>query len=170
MPIDSCTSTFAELAATVLPSHMATMQSALESAHALNEFCTRGVGIKTILMRLRRSRDFSGCYVLLREKQPFYVGISRSVIARLRQHSTGGTEFSATLAYRLAKEKVPHERTRREAMQDPVFRAAFDDAKILLRGCTVAFIEIPNPLELYLFEAYCAMALDTCEWNTFRTH
>jgi len=91
-------------------------------------------------------------------------------VARLRQHSTGSTEFSATLAYRLAKEKVPHEKTRREAMQDPAFRAAFNEAQILLRGCTVAFIEIPNPLELYLFEAYCAMALDTCEWNTFRTH
>jgi hypothetical protein len=58
MPIDSCTSSFAELAATVLPSYMATMQSALESAHALSEFCTQGVGIKTILMRLGRSRDF----------------------------------------------------------------------------------------------------------------
>ena len=55
-------------------------------------------------------------------------------------------------------------------MKDPAFRAAFDEAQALLRGCSVAFIEIPNPLELYLFEAYCAMALDTKEWNTFRTH
>ncbi len=55
-------------------------------------------------------------------------------------------------------------------MNDPAFRAAFEEAQTLLRGCTVAFIEIPNPLELYLFEAYCAMELDTCEWNTFRTH
>jgi len=23
---------------------------------------------------------------------------------------------------------------------------------------------------LYLFEAYCAIELDTCKWNTFRTH
>ena len=39
-----------------------------------------------------------------------------------------------------------------------------------MRGCAVAFVEIPNPLELYLFEAYCAIALDTSEWNTIRTH
>ena len=50
------------------------------------------------------------------------------------------------------------------------FRAAFNEAQALLRTCTVAFIEIPNPLEQYLFEAYCAMELDTAEWNTFRTH
>lgn len=46
----------------------------------------------------------------------------------------------------------------------------FDEAQTLLRGCTVAFIEIENPLELYLFEAYCAMELNTCQWHTFRTH
>ena len=59
---------------------------------------------------------------------------------------------------------------RGDAMKDSVFRTAFDEARAMLRGCTVAFIEIANPLELYFFEAYCAMELDTCEWNTFRTH
>src|ERR1035441_5237563 len=166
MPIDDCTS----IASTVLPSYMARMQSAMERAHPLTGFCTPGIGVKSILATLGRSRDFSGCYVLLRDGKPFYVGISRGVIGRLRQHSTGSTEFNATLAYRMANEKVPHEMTRSEAMKDPAFRAAFDEAQTLLRGCTVAFIEIPNPLELYLFEAYCAMALDTCEWDTFKTH
>ena len=38
--------------------------------------------------------------------------------------------------------------------------------------CTlrVAFVEIDNPLELYVFEAYAAMELDTGVWNTFATH
>jgi hypothetical protein len=59
---------------------------------------------------------------------------------------------------------------RAEAMKDQTFRNAFDEAKTLLRSCGVAFVEISNPLELYLFEAYCAMELDTYQWNTFRTH
>ena len=88
----------------------------------------------------------------------------------MRQHSTGSTEFNATLAYRMACEKVAHEMTRADAMKDPAFRAAFNEAQQLLRGCSVAFIEIKNPLELYLFEAYCAMELDTAAWNTFETH
>jgi len=41
-------------------------------------------------------------------------------------------------------------------------------------GLATAFVEIANPLELYLFEAYCAMELstgsDTGAWNTFLTH
>jgi hypothetical protein len=121
MPIDECTSTFAELATTVLPKYMGAMHEALKGQHPLSGFCTPGVGVKTIVTGLGRSRDFSGCYVLLRDGKPFYVGISRGVIGRLRQHSTGNTEFNATLAYRMACEKIAHEMTRAEAMRDPSF-------------------------------------------------
>jgi len=55
-------------------------------------------------------------------------------------------------------------------MEDAGFRGEFEKAQQYLRGLSVAFIEIENPLELYVFEAYAAMALDTAEWNTFRTH
>lgn len=55
-------------------------------------------------------------------------------------------------------------------MKNPEFQKEFQAAQQLLHGAGVAFIEIANPLELYLFEAYCAIELDTCKWNTFRTH
>jgi hypothetical protein len=170
VPIDACSSTFAELATTVLPGYMAVMQKALEHPYLLNEFCKPGIGPKGILSNLGLSQDFSGCYVLLHSAQPFYVGISRKVITRLRQHSTGKTHYDASLAYGMATEKVPHKKTRGDAMRDPAFRRAFKEAQDLLGACAVSFIEIRNPLEIYLFEAYSAMALDTCEWNTFRTH
>lgn len=170
MPIDACTSSFAEMATVVLPADMARLRTALSEPLAMSSFCVPGVGVKSILSRLRRSRDFSGCYVLLRDKKPFYVGISRTVIQRLRQHVTGNTHFDASLAYLMAAANTGHEMKRSDAMQDPLVRGAFEKAKALLRDCSVAFIEIENPLELYLFEAYCAMELDTCEWNTFRTH
>jgi hypothetical protein len=35
-------------------------------------------GVKFILSELRLKSDFSGCYVLLREPKPFYVGIYAS--------------------------------------------------------------------------------------------
>ncbi len=107
---------------------------------------------------------------MLMQEKPFYVGISRGVVGRLRQHGKGSTHFDASLAYRMACEKVHHEMTRDEAMKDPTFRQAFDGAQQLLRDSNVAFVEIANPLELYLFEVYCAMELNTCEWNTFETH
>ncbi|HKV05367.1 MAG TPA: hypothetical protein VJO53_09710 [Candidatus Acidoferrales bacterium] len=170
MPIDGCKNTFAELALTVLPKNMQEIRRAMEDPWPLAKFCERGVGVKTIARQLNRTDDFSGCYVLLHHAKPFYVGISRGVVGRLRQHGTGTTHFDASLAYRIARERVTHKMTREAAMKDPVFRRAFEEAQQLLTRCTVAFIEIPNALELYLFEAYCAMELDTSRWNTFQTH
>jgi hypothetical protein len=170
MPIDACNSTFEEMAAAILPSDMAELRAALMKPYPLSSFCKAGIGVKSILSQLERRQDFSGCYVLVREGKPFYVGISRTVVQRLRQHVMGTTHFDASLAYRMATDKTGHEMKRAEAMKDAAFRAAFAEAQALLRDCSVAFVQIENPLELYLFEAYCAMELDTCEWNTFRTH
>jgi predicted GIY-YIG superfamily endonuclease len=170
--IDACTSTFADLATVVLPCYMVRLRAAMKKPLSLTEFCISGVGVKTILRQhLQRTSDFSGCYVLLRDGNPLYVGISRGVVGRLRQHGTGKTHYDASLAYRMAFKKAPHKTTRNEAMKkNSSFLRAFHKAQRLLHGSSVAFIEISNPLELYLFEAYCAMKLDTSEWNTFRTH
>jgi GIY-YIG catalytic domain len=158
------------MATSVLPGYMAALRRALASPHSMSLFCKPGVGVKAILSHLYRREDFPGCYVLLHDTKPFYVGISRSVVQRLRQHVTGTSHFDASLAYLMATGKTGHEMKRAEAMKDATFRKAFDEARALLKDCSAAFIEIVNPLELYLFEAYCAMELDTCEWNTFRTH
>jgi hypothetical protein len=170
MSIDACKYTFPELAANVLPAYMEKMRTALRNPMQSSSFCTAGMGTKGVLSKLGRKEDFSGCYVLLREDKPFYVGISRTVVQRLRQHLTGTTHFDATLAYRMATSKTGHEMKRAEAMMDQNFRRAFEEARGLLRTCSVAFVEINNPLELHLFETYCAMELDTCSWNTFKTH
>ena len=158
------------MTAMVLPADMARLRAALATPQPLSSFCTKGVGVKAILSTFGRHDDFSGCYVLVREGTPFYVGISRRVVHRLRQHLTGTSHFHATLAYLMATEKTRHKMKREDAMRDGDFRTAFVEAQAMLRGCSVAFVDIENPLELYLFEAYCAMELNTCEWNTFRTH
>ena len=170
MPIDSCGRTFQQMTDKFLPEYMTALRNSISNPSKMSLFCERGVGVKSILSTLGRSNDFSGCYVLLKDGQPFYVGISRTVVQRLQQHVKGNTHFDASLAYRMATNKFPHELTRNEAMADTEFREHFDIARTFLQNSSVAFIEIDNPLELYLFEAYCAMELDTCEWNTFKTH
>jgi len=60
--------------------------------------------------------------------------------------------------------------SRGDAMNHDEFKAYFSGAKNYIAGMSVAFIEISNDLELYLFEVYCSMELDTSLWNTFRTH
>jgi len=170
MPIDNCQHAFSDLASQVLPGYMATLQVAINTPIKLTQFAQPGVAEKTLAKQLGLSRDFSGCYVLLEQGLPFYVGISRGVIKRLRQHVNDKTHFGASLAYKMASQTVGHQLTRDEAMKDPLVAQAFTQAQQRLIAAEVAFIRIDNPLELYLFEAYCAMQLDTAEWNTFRTH
>ena len=69
----------------------------------------------------------------------------------------------------MALKKHPHQMTRSQAMNDVCFMAAFDQAKKRLAEHDVAFIQIVDVVELYLFEVYAAMELGT-EWNSFRTH
>ncbi len=170
MAIDECPFTFRQLATDRLPNDMARMREAMAKAHPMAKFARRGGGSRTILGELGRERDFVGCYVLMDKGKPVYVGISRTVIQRLLQHVKGRTHYDASLAYRIACKKHPHSASRSDAMEDPSFAEAFEQAKAYLGALSVAFIPIEDDVELHLFEVYCAMELDTSEWNSFRTH
>jgi hypothetical protein len=168
MPVDGCTHTFEELANEVLPDHMRRMKRAMRHAIPMRTFVDAGAA--ECRHCLGQSADFSGCYVLMSGKKPIYAGISRAVIARLRQHVKGKTHFDASLAYRMAKQRAPHKLQRGKAMLDGQFRSEFEQARGRLRRMRVAAIRIDCPVELYAFELYCSMKLDTAKWNTFRTH
>ncbi len=170
MAIDNCRYTFSQLTAIVLPDYMSEMKRRIEKPTTMSKFGQTGVGVKTLLTEFKFFSDFSGCYVFIANKRPIYVGISRTVFQRLRQHVRGTTHFDATLAYRLACDAHPHNMTRADAMVNTEFQNHFSKAKDYISGLDVAFIEIENPVELYIFEAYCSMELDTCKLNTFQTH
>jgi len=170
MPVDNCPHSFVALAGTILPAYMAQLRIAMKTPHKAAEFAQLGVGPVAIAKTVGRPADFSGCYVMLEDSKPVYVGISRSVLSRLRQHVTGKSHFDASLVYAVAQRTLPTKGHRSKVMEHPSFQAAFSEAQKYLRGLDVAFIEIQNSLELYLFEAYAAMELDTSNWNTFRTH
>jgi len=170
MAIDNCQYSFRDLTMKVLPAHMERIRQELTNPHQMGKFGRHGQGIKTILHRLGRTDDFMGCYVLIENDTPIYVGVSRSVVSRLIQHVKGRTHFDASLAYRIACDRCPHQLQRKAAMKTPEFLKEFAKAKEYLRSLKVAFIGIDNDVELYLFEVYCSMELDTCQWNTFRTH
>lgn len=150
------------------------MRAALAAPRNMDLFARPGVGPRALLKEFGLVQDFSGCYVLLEAGEPIYVGISRGVIGRLRQHVFGKTHFDASLAFRIAMTKHPDRTivnlTRSEAMQDPLFGTSFTEAQTYLRSLQVATIAITNPLELYVFEPFCALELDTHQWNSFETH
>ncbi len=170
MYIDQCPHSFAQLANTVLPAHMKKLRPALETPLPANLFTVPGGGPASIARTIAREGDFSGCYVFIENSKPIYVGISRRVLARLRQHFTGKTHFDASLVYAIAQKRAPTKGKRSAVMNDPNFKKAFKSAQSRLCSVHVSFVEIENPLELYLFEAFAAIELGTHEWNTFRTH
>lgn len=170
MPIDNCQYTFAELATEVLPSHMERLKASMGAPFPAAWIREQGVGQSALVRRLHRDSDFPGCYVFIEHGEPLYVGISRGVVRRLFQHLTANNHFSGSLAYYIAKRKNDPGGTREQNMNDPAFRALFDDSQRRLEQCAIATVEISNPVELHLFEVYAAMEIGTGELNTFRTH
>ena len=139
MAIDACSSTFAEMAKTILPGDMKRLRTALATPFPMSLFSTPGRGVKSILSELQRRADFSGCYVLLHGTKAFYVGISRTIVQRLRQQVLGNSHSDASLAYSMATGKTGHKMKRANAMQEASFKKAFDEAREALRDYTVAF-------------------------------
>lgn len=170
MTIDDCKHSFEGLVRKVLPGYLKRLRRAMRSPWQATKLAKLGVGPKTFAKSVGFKNDFSGCYVFMRGTRPIYVGISRSVLARIRQHLRSRSHFDANLAYSMAKKKRPTRGRRGDVMKNPSFRRVFFKAQRYLNRSKVATVEIENPLELYVFEAYAAMRLKTSKWNTFRTH
>jgi hypothetical protein len=170
MTIDNYAESFDYLVNSDFPRYMAFLQNAINNPVQMGDFAIDGVGLVGLCRQFSHESDFPGCYILLDLGVPIYVGISRAVLQRLRQHVRGTTHFDASLAYRIAAEAMPHTHTRAKAMDLEEFKAQFDSAKNYLRGLQVAYVRIDNPLVLYVFEPYCAMKFGTSRWNTFETH
>ena len=174
MPIDDCEHSISTLNSKILPGYLRELRKDMKRPIRARVFCKDGLGTKWLLKEHfgNRDSDFSGCYVFLgRNNRPFYVGISRGVVGRLHQHMHGISHYDASLAFTMARKKMKMEHIPRAAcLRKPSFKKQFELAKRALQNAKVATVEIENPLELYLFEAYCAMKFDTSKWNTFRTH
>jgi predicted GIY-YIG superfamily endonuclease len=170
MSVDQYQESFEHMVEQDFPQLLSLLESAAKNPISMNQFNIEGVGPATICSRLGLDEDFAGCYVLSEKDQPVYVGISRQVIARLRQHAYGNTHFDASLAYRIAAKSSPHKLTRDKAMESLAFKESFIDAKAYIGSLNSSFVEIGNPLVRYVFEPYCALHFGTAEWNTFETH
>lgn len=170
MPIDNCRYSYEQLTKTVLPKHYKALELAMKSPTVATALVGPKSVTRGLLQTLGREADFPGCYVFIHRGKPEYVGISRGVLKRLVQHLNYESHYSASLVYRMATEDYPHEMKRDQAMKDEQFKAAFLSAQDRLRQMTIAWVQIDNDLELYLFEVFAAMKLHTETWNTFRTH
>lgn len=122
------------------------------------------------------ARDVPGIYLFSEKETPVYVGQTRKLRTRLRQHTKlTAKQNQASFAFNIAKndaEKagIDVRRFRNLLEEDPEFISHFDDAKTKVAGMEVQFIELDDPIERTLFEVYAALALETEEFNKFETH
>ncbi|MBB4079177.1 hypothetical protein GGR28_001797 [Lewinella aquimaris] len=111
--------------------------------------------------------DFRGIYVWYHDGKPFYAGISRGVLGRLKQHVNGKSHFSASMAYKIARTLYNEYDGGREDF-DPDCEKIGHVQNWLLQQ-EIAMLPISDPDQLALFEIYCSIKMGTV-LNTFETH
>lgn len=111
--------------------------------------------------------EFKGLYVFgelgSHSIHPVYVGISRSVYRRLKQHGYGTLHNECTLAYLLASDK---DKSITRSTSDHII---LKPQKEIVRNFKVALYPVDNDYELYFYEVVLAGIFKT-KWNSFRTH
>jgi hypothetical protein len=118
--------------------------------------------------------EFKGLYVFGEEINgkviPVYVGISRVVFGRLRNHGWGKTTNTCTLAFLMAKTKFekenPGESLRAKNVEDTIH---LEPCKEKMRKYRVVLYPVKNDYDLYFLEVAISGILKT-KWNSFRTH
>jgi len=154
--LHGCTHSFSQLANEVLPDLMAKLRERMAVAPPL----------RSLPDPFEVIPNARGAYVWMISGNPIYVGITNRLQRRVRDHVTGDPS-RANLAVRMAAKALgtPTSRVKKHANFEPAFRAA---REALMDGA-VAYLEIENSMVLYLFEPYCAMELDTADFNRFDT-
>lgn len=120
--------------------------------------------------------ELPGIYLFSEGPNPMYVGNTRKLRTRLRQHtSPRSTENSASFAYRLAVQAAEGQGlelagTRKANAADLEFSALFKAQRERVADMDVQFIELEDPVQRTLFEVFVAEALGLEEFNDFETH
>jgi hypothetical protein len=119
-----------------------------------------------------------GVYLFSEHGIALYVGQTRNLRCRLRQHSHPNARSNeASFAFNIAR--VDHDSTAigviltRQALEaDLAFANLFTDARKSVAAMEVRFIPIPgDDWELStVFEVYAAVLLGTSKYNSFRPH
>jgi len=123
------------------------------------------------------SKDRAGIYVFAAcvpnngGNQPFYVGISRNLCTRLRQHLRGKSHNDSSLLYAMIRGEPVSEAGVRKSRKDVSMTDHYaDNVRAWLKSQRVALLPIACPVERYLLELYAAIRLQTGKWNAFETH
>jgi hypothetical protein len=116
-------------------------------------------------------------YLFSEGSNHLYVGRTRRLRSRLRQHSIAGAQHNqAVFAFRLARELTGQmnatysaKGSRKALCLEGAFSKAFTDCKSRVRIMDLRFVEETDPLRQALLEIYVSIVLGT-KYNDFDTH
>ncbi|MBS1492734.1 MAG: hypothetical protein JST55_04460 [Bacteroidetes bacterium] len=96
--------------------------------------------------------------------EPIYIGISGTILRRIRQHCWGKYHSEATLAYLMTSSDLNH-----QGRRDQLSYSELELRQVVIRNFKVAFFPLQDDYSLYFMEVYIAGRLKI-KWNSFRTH
>ena len=118
-----------------------------------------------------KEKKLMGIYIFYDDSgNAVYVGISRTVIHRIKQHMTSNHHTAATLAYLIARTDYEKETgevfPKQRKDLDKSFVPIQDEMK---RRWSFSIIPFNEEYEMYVNEVVLACHLKT-KWNSFKTH
>lgn len=120
--------------------------------------------------------EAAGVYLFSEEGAPLYLGQSRNLRRRLREHtSRTSKENQAPFAFNLARREAERREltvsgTRQQLAADPEFKSLFTEARERAAKMDVQFIVLEDAMRRYIFEPYATQVLGTEMYNSFETH
>ncbi|WP_375517823.1 GIY-YIG nuclease family protein [Leptospira wolffii] len=123
----------------------------------------------------KSEKDFKGLYILFDESVVQYVGISKNVLLRIKQHFLSNSHYSASLVYLMALKdheqsvggKYKYKGLRKDLPNFKKYRS--DQQEIMRNQWRISFIPEEDSFHLHVLEAYAACELKA-KWNSFQTH
>ncbi|MFY0627002.1 MAG: hypothetical protein JXR07_11940 [Reichenbachiella sp.] len=117
--------------------------------------------------------EVKGVYVFYADKKPIYVGISRGILGRMKDHFLGKTHYSASLVYLMLRDEYDRENGELYVGKRSDFKL-FEDKRAdtqsgMRDNWDISIIPIKDNYEMYFTEIYLACHLKTY-WNSFETH
>jgi hypothetical protein len=125
--------------------------------------------------RLELIPSKGGIYVFYQEEQPIYVGRTRNLRKRIRQHSHPGSNHnSASFAFLMARRETAGlslpKLTRLALAEHASFEPVFAQCRTRIGEMLIRWVEEEDPIVQSLLEIYAAVTLQTTNhYNSFRT-
>ncbi len=118
------------------------------------------------------NNDLKGLYIFYEDDKPIYVGISRCILKRLKNHFLGKVHNEATLVYLMLRDKHDqiHGVYTGVRLELKIFKEERESEQAKMRkNWKIAIIPEEDSYKMHFFEIYLSCYLKT-KWNSFETH